>query len=60
MGMNNVMSSYVFFWFVEVIFKGHGNITIFKSMRMFCRTDNIMQNIPYTQFEYGEYYAKYW
>ena len=34
-------------------------ITLFKSMIVFCGTDNISQNISRIQIECGEYYVEY-
>ena len=35
------------------------NVTLFKSIRVLCGTDNIIWNIPHIQFECGEYYVEY-
>ena len=35
------------------------HITLFRSITMFCETDNILQNIPQMETKCGEYSAKY-
>ena len=34
-------------------------ITLFKSIKVFCGTDNILQNTPHIQVQCGTYFAKY-
>ena len=35
------------------------HITLFRSITMLCGTNNILQNIPHIQIEYGEYFVEY-
>ena len=35
-------------------------IALFRSITMFCGTDSIPQNIPHIEFEWGEYFMKYY
>ena len=44
----------------KVLSKATLVIALFRSITMFCGIDNIPQNIPHIEFEWGEYFMKYY